>query len=211
MKYIYCSEKALRKLHDKIFLWYPYASFQGKNTSFYLLVDCVISSLLEDRNLRILLSRVVSASIIYDANQLPIPAGKIDHPNCTQEIINSFIREKDISSGEMPPVSFDLTDYLAARALGVPSALRKIDETFRAYASKTLNLIGLLENLKFQELEFKGKLHQLLALGKKGSEAYLVEGEKITRYRLLEKALKENKHISRLIFTKAQPLNHALK
>ncbi|MGC9107356.1 MAG: hypothetical protein ACP5IE_04100, partial [Infirmifilum sp.] len=46
---------------------------------------------------------------------------------------------------------------------------------------------------------------------KKGNDAYLVEGEKITRYGLLEKALKENKHISQLIFTKAQPLNHALK
>lgn len=207
MKYISFSDKILRKFSDKSFVWYPYAGFNiiGRSSILFL-AECVISGLLKDENLRITLSRIIPAKVVFEATDLPLLVGIVEHHECAQDLSEIFHRSENSLQGKTIPSIFDTTDYLAARILGVPSAVRRLEATLGAYAIEALSPLKLLEELNLRDLEYQGVVFQLMAIDRNKDKIYIIEGERHQRLRLLEKILKENYSIRQFLYNIAKPL-----
>uniref|UniRef100_A0A7C4BAU1 Uncharacterized protein n=1 Tax=Thermofilum pendens TaxID=2269 RepID=A0A7C4BAU1_THEPE len=198
MKWVHCEERALRKVRGATLAWYPYSCFALAGGSRVLLVDCAISSILGDAGIRVLLSRILPASLLREAEKPPVEARIIEPQACGAEVVEELRRLRAAEPRQTPSI-FDTADYLAVRFLGVPSAMRKIEEAFKAHATKGLSPSILLEGLDLSELNYMGVVFQLLAIHSRKGRLYLLAGSNVSRLHLAEKLLREDRRVEHLL------------
>lgn len=198
MKWVHCEEKALRKVRGAALAWYPYSCFALADGSRVLLVDCAISSILGDAGVRVLLSRTLPASLLREAQKPPVEARIIEPQACGAEVAEELRRLRAAEPRRQPSI-FDAADYLAVRFLGVPSAMRNIEEAFKAHATRGLSPSILLEGLDLSELDYLGVVFQLLAIHSRKGRLYLLAGGDVSRLYLAERLLREDGRVERLL------------
>lgn len=200
MKWVHCEERALRKVRGASLAWYPYSCFALAGGGRVLLVDCTISSILGDAGIRVLLYRTLPASLLREAEKPPVEARVLEPRACGAEVAEELRRLQAAGPGHRQPSIFDTADYLAVRFLGVPSAMRRVEEAFRAHATGGLSPSILLEGLDLGELEYLGVAFQLLALDTRRGRLYLLAGGEARRLYLAEKLLREDRGLRSLLF-----------
>ncbi|MEZ0346621.1 MAG: hypothetical protein ABWK01_08735 [Infirmifilum sp.] len=204
MRFIAYSDKLLLRLSHLGFTWYPYAGFRLKNDKL-LLVDCGISSIMKDLNIRILLSRVIPSNMVVESEKPPLSLGILSHEDCNERVLSDLLKNRETRSATTSSVKVDTIDYLAVRMLGVPSALRRLEEAFKEYARETLHPSRLIEGLNMQNLDYLGVIFQLLAIDKRKGEVYFLEGEKYIRARFAERIIRENSNLQAFLLANLKP------
>jgi len=197
MLYINVSERVLQKIKTWKKVWLPYVLYTSRNNPKYVyLFDCVFSSKLRNDSLSLLLSRRIEKEYLASSENIPFKFPLYPDKDCQRDVLEdltNMYREQSLQMHQN--VSFEQTDYLAVRMLGVPSAMRKLEEYFRQF-SKRSPLQGILNDIKNMELEHKGIAYSLLVFD--GKTTYHVIGEKLIQMKILEKYLTQGQILEQL-------------
>ncbi|AGT36205.1 MULTISPECIES: hypothetical protein [Thermofilum] len=188
MLYINVSERVLQKISTWKKVWLPYVLYTSlHNPKYVYLFDCVFSSKLRNDSLSLLLSRRIEKEYLASSENIPFKFPLYPDKDCQRDVLEyltNMYREQSLQMHQN--VSFEQTDYLAVRMLGVPSAMRKLEEYFRQF-SKRSPLQGILNDIQNMELEHKGIAYSLFVFD--GKMTYNVIGEKLIQMKILEKYL----------------------
>ncbi|MEM0324227.1 hypothetical protein [Thermofilum sp.] len=188
MQYINVSERVLQKIKTWKKVWLPYVLYTSRhNPKYVYLFDCVFSSKLRNDSLSLLLSRRIEKEYLASSENIPFKFPLYPDKDCQRDVLENLTnmyREQSLQMHQN--VSFEQTDYLAVRMLGVPSAMRKLEEYFRQY-SKRSPLQTILNDIQNMELEHKGIAYSLFVFD--GKMTYNVIGEKLIQMKILEKYL----------------------
>ncbi|MEM3456542.1 hypothetical protein [Thermofilum sp.] len=188
MQYINVSERVLQKISTWKKVWLPYVLYTSlHNPKYVYLFDCVFSSKLRNDSLSLLLSRRIEKEYLASSENIPFKFPLYPDKDCQRDVLEyltNMYREQSLQMHQN--VSFEQTDYLAVRMLGVPSAMRKLEEYFRQF-SKRSPLQGILNDIQNMELEHKGIAYSLFVFD--GKMTYNVIGEKLIQMKILEKYL----------------------
>ena len=197
MLYIDVSERVLQKISTWRKVWLPYVLYTSRNNPKYVyLFDCIFSSKLRKDSLSLLLSRRIEKEYLASSENIPFKFPLYPDKDCQRDVLEglkNMYREQPLQIH--PNVSFEQTDYLAVRMLGVPSAMRKLEEYFRQFAKRS-PLQGILNDIKNMELEYKGVVYSLFVFD--GKTTYHVIGEKLIQIKILEKYLSQGRVLEQL-------------
>lgn len=198
MLYINVSERVLQKISTWKKVWLPYALYTSRhNPKYVYLFDCVFSRKLKNDSLSLLLSRRIEKEYVASSQNIPYKFPLYPDKDCQRDVLEgltNMYREQPLQIH--PIVSFEQTDYLAVRMLGVPSAMRKLEEYFRQFSGRSSFLGTVVEDLKDMELEHKGIAYSLLVFD--GKTTYHVIGEKLIQIKILEKYLSQGRVLEQL-------------
>jgi len=197
MLYINVSERVLQKIKTWKKVWLPYVLYTSlHNPKYVYLFDCVFSSKLGNNSLSLLLSRRIEKEYLASSENIPYKFPLYHDKDCQRDVLEgltNMYREQPLQIH--PNVSFEQTDYLAVRMLGVQSAMRKLEEYFRQF-SKRSPLQGILNDIKNMELEHKGVVYSLFVFD--GKTTYHVVGEKLIQIKILGKYLSQGQILEQL-------------
>jgi hypothetical protein len=198
MLYINVSERVLQKISTWKKVWLPYVLYTSHhNPKYVYLFDCVFSSKLRNDSLSLLLSRRIEKEYLASSENIPYKFPLYPDKDCQRDVLEyltNMYREQPLQTH--PSVSFEQTDYLAVRMLGVPSAMRKIEEYFRQFSGRSNFLGTVVEDLKDMELEHKGVVYYLFVFD--GKTTYHVVGEKLIQMKILGKYLSQGQVLEHL-------------
>lgn len=197
MQYINVSERVLQKIKTWKKVWLPYVLYTSRhNPKYVYLFDCVFSSKLRNDSLSLLLSRRIEKEYLASSENIPFKFPLYPDKDCQRDVLENLTnmyREQSLQMHQN--VSFEQTDYLAVRMLGVPSAMRKLEEYFRQYSKKS-PLQTILNDIQNMELEHKGIAYSLFVFD--GKTTYHVVGEKLIQMKILEKYLTQGQILEQL-------------
>ncbi|WP_052886883.1 hypothetical protein [Thermofilum adornatum] len=197
MQYINVSERVLQKIKTWKKVWLPYVLYTSRhNPKYVYLFDCVFSSKLRNDSLSLLLSRRIEKEYLASSENIPFKFPLYPDKDCQRDVLENLTnmyREQSLQMHQN--VSFEQTDYLAVRMLGVPSAMRKLEEYFRQYSKKS-PLQTILNDIQNMELEHKGIAYSLFVFD--GKMTYHVVGEKLIQMKILEKYLSQGQVLEQL-------------
>ena len=197
MLYINVSERVLQKISTWKKVWLPYVLYTSRNNPKYVyLFDCVFSSKLRNDSLSLLLSRRIEKEYLASSENIPFKFPLYPDKDCQRDVLENLTnmyREQSLQMHQN--VSFEQTDYLAVRMLGVPSAMRKLEEYFRQYSKKS-PFQTILNDIQNMELEHKGIAYSLFVFD--GKMTYHVVGEKLIQMKILEKYLSQGQVLEQL-------------
>jgi hypothetical protein len=197
MQYINVSERVLQKIKTWKKAWLPYVLYTSRhNPKYVYLFDCVFSSKLRNDSLSLLLSRRIEKEYLASSENIPFKFPLYPDKDCQRDVLENLTnmyREQPLQMHQN--VSFEQTDYLAVRMLGVPSAMRKLEEYFRQYSKKS-PLQTILNDIQNMELEHKGIAYSLFVFD--GKMTYHVVGEKLIQMKILGKYLSQGQVLEQL-------------
>ena len=197
MLYINVSERVLQKISTWKKVWLPYVLYTSRhNPKYVYLFDCVFSSKLGNNSLSLLLSRRIEKEYLASSQNIPYKFPLYPDKDCQRDVLEgltNMYREQPLQIH--PNVSLEQTDYLAVRMLGVPSAMKKLEEYFRQFAKRS-PLQGILNDIKNMELEHKGVVYSLFVFD--GKTTYHVVGEKLIQMKILGKYLSQGRVLEQL-------------
>jgi hypothetical protein len=197
MLYLNVSERVLQKISTWKKVWLPYVLYTSlHNPKYVYLFDCVFSSKLRNDSLSLLLSRRIEKEYLASSENIPFKFPLYPDKDCQRDVLEyltNMYREQPLQIH--PNVSFEQTDYLAVRMLGVPSAMRKLEEYFRQFSNRS-PLQGILNDIKNMELEYKGVVYSLFVFD--GKTTYHVVGEKLIQMKILGKYLSQGQVLEQL-------------